>query len=187
MGFTPNFTLSSYYVVDIGLPSSELAFGLINHDNHSSFSASEVFFGVPSDTTSGSLRNTEIMLYRQPPYDYDSMSMTYDRLDLDEALEKHLPIILSLEETDTNITDLIYYFNEACGLGLIDGEVVGGEIDTTVDVNTFAISPTSLAWRGSVQFTALAHGQSLMVDNLGEYMTVGDGFLLEITPPPTSE
>lgn len=187
MGFTPNFTLSSYYVVDVSLPSSELVYGLINHDNHSTFSADDVFFGVPAATTSGSLRNTAITLYRQPPYGYDSMAITYDRLDLDEALQKHLPIILSLQDTDSNIIDLISYFNETFGLGLIDGEVIGGEIDVSRDTNSFAISPASLAWQGEVQFTAMDVGHSLMVDDSGDYITTSSGLLLEITPPPTSE
>ena len=187
MGFTPNFTLSSYYVVNIGLPSSELVFGLINHDNHSTFTADDVFFGIPANTPSGSLRNSQITLYRQPPYDYDSMVVTYDRLDLDEALEKHLPIILSLEETDLNLTDLVSYFNNTYNLSLSDGEIVGGLIDAVADTNPLTISDSSLAWRGTIDFTALALGHSLMVDDTGEYITVGNGLLLEITPPPTSE
>ena len=187
MGFTPNFTLSSYYVVDISLPSSELVFGLINHDNNSSFTANDIFFDLPTASAAGSLRNSNVTVYRQPPYDYDSMVVAYDRLDLDEALEKQLPIILSLEADESTQSELVEYLNTTYGLGLIADEILGGEIDPTLDTNTFAISSTSLAWQGSIEFTAIAYGQSLMVDDAGQYMATSSGLLLEITPPPTSE
>ncbi len=141
------------YPVDVSLTSSELVYGLINHDNETNHSALTLRLGIPFTNPDPQYnRNTKIKAMSTPGAPRPgSTYFWYDRLSLDQYLQNHQNIVIPVSDGMKTMQDAVEWFNTEFELGLVKDDVKPDVINFEPNaVNKFTISSTSLAWQGSV-------------------------------------
>lgn len=142
------------YVVDPSLPSSELVFGLINHDNGTNYTPTTLRLATPQvnmDTVKYP-RNSRIFAVSRPGAPTQGQTWYYyDRISLPYYLQNYPEIMVELPDGATTMRDLIPFFNETFNMGLVPEDVRPDLIDRSPNAtNRFTISTSSLAWQDSV-------------------------------------
>lgn len=145
---------TDYYVVDPSLPSSDLVFGLINHDNGTNYTPTTLRLSTPQvnmDTVKFP-RNSKIFAVTRPGAAVQGSTWYYyDRISLSFYLQNYPEIDVEVPPGATTMQDLIPFFNETFNMGLTNADVRPDLIDFSPNaINRFTISTGSLAWQDSV-------------------------------------
>ena len=142
------------YVVDTSLPSSELVYGLINHDNNTDYTPTTLRLSTPQVNMDivKYPRNSRIFAVTRPgAAQQGSTWYYYDRISLPYYLQNYPEIRVEVPLGATTMRDLIPFFNETFNMGLVSADVRADAIDRSPNAdNRFTISTTSLAWQDSV-------------------------------------
>lgn len=146
---------TDYYVVDPSLPSSELVYGLINHDNGTNYTPTTLRLSAPQVNldTEKYPRNSKIFAVTRPGAPVQGSTWYYyDRISLPYYLQNYPEIRVEVPEGATTMRDLIPFMNSTFNMGLRAEDVRPDLIDFGVNaVNRFTISTASLAWQDSVE------------------------------------
>jgi hypothetical protein len=143
------------YVVDVSLSSQELVYGLINHDNDTDYTSLTLRLGTPTvNTNTQHDRNTRIYAETRPGAPKQgSTYFYYDRISLAYYLQNYPDLTVDLTDDMTTMQDLIPWFNNKFGLGLVAADVRADKISRVPNAqNRFTISSGSLAWQDSIAF-----------------------------------
>lgn len=142
------------YQVDVSLPSSELVYGLINHDNGTGWGALTMRLSTPIiNPNHEKNRNTRIFGVSRPGADVQGSSyFWYDRISLTKYLINYPVLIIKTDPSWTTTHDLIPWFNATFGLGLTKDDVRQDPLDRSPNAdNWFTMSLGSLAWMDGVR------------------------------------
>lgn len=143
------------YVVDVSLSSQQLVYGLINHDNETDYTSLTLRLGTP--TVNNNIqhpRNTRIFAETRPGAPKQgSTFFYYDRISLAYYLQNYPDLTVDLTDDMKTMQDLVPWFNDKFGLGLVASDVRPDLISRVPNAqNRFAISAGSLAWQDSIAF-----------------------------------
>lgn len=142
------------YVVDPSLPSSELVYGLINHDNGTNYTPQTLRLATPQVNMDivKYPRNTRIFATtRAGAATQGSTWYYYDRISLSYYLQNYPEIRVDADASAITMRDLIPFFNQNFNTGLQAEDVRADLIDRSPGAdNRFTISTASLAWQDSV-------------------------------------
>lgn len=144
------------YHVDVSLPSEELVYGLINHDNETTYSPVTLKLGTPfANPDPQYARNTKMKARTALGAPHPGSSyFWYDRIVLQDYLVKHPVIIVPVEDDMKTMQDVAPWFSKTFGLGITPEEVRPNEINFEPNaVNKFEIASDCLAWIGAVNVT----------------------------------
>lgn len=149
------------YPVDVSLPSSDLVYGLINHDNPPQngehvLTPELLVLGTPTTNQSAYERDTQITATATAKLteldDYEgSTTLYYDRINIGAYLRNVAPILIDAPDA-TKMRDIWPIIKERFGLGLTAEEIVNDELNwDTVNGQLLRVASNCLAWTGSVR------------------------------------
>lgn len=149
------------YPVDVSLPSSDLVYGLINHDNPPQngehiLTPELLVLGTPTTNQSAYERDTQITATATAKLteldDYEgSTTLYYDRINIGAYLRNVAPILIDAPDA-TKMRDIWPIIKERFGLGLTAEEIVNDELNwDTVNGQLLRVVSSCLAWTGSVR------------------------------------
>lgn len=141
------------YPVDVSLTSSELVYGLINHDNQTDYNSLTLRIGPPLPNPDQiHSRNTRILATARPSAPTQGQAyLYYNRISLAYYLQNFAYIEVDLDDTMQTMQDLIPQFKTLFGITFENDDVRPLAIDRTPGAeNRFVIASSSLAWMDSV-------------------------------------
>lgn len=172
------------YVPDLSLASAELVVALINHDNGSRLSLSEIrisnTMANPSPTTSRRNTLTEITKIRKP--DGASVVVYYDRLDAEEVLASE-PILISLDGTEDNVRDILGVVNEFCGTNLQPEDLRASDITLGKEPIAVNVADDSPAWMNAFMVTLFDTTERALANEEDAIFCIGDDAVLTFEVP----
>lgn len=155
-------------------PSRTMLLDAINFQNglqNNPLTWDQIAAGFPEQiTTPSERRNTRLMIYglRQGGY-RGSVTLTYDRIDLDELFRNVTPLVLT-KTPPKKLSDLLPLLNEQYGLSLVEDDIIDQDVASLGDdfVLTVQMKQGCVAWFGSIDVRAskfLPKLQNIVVDN----------------------
>lgn len=163
--------VTDIYQVDVSLPSQDLVYGLINHDNppgegEQILTPELMVLGTPQANQTAFDRNTQIAATATARLteleDYQGTAiLAYDRINIGTYLRNVSPISIDMPEA-TTMRELWPTIKEMFGLGIDVTEIVDDTLNwDTVNGQLLKIAPGSLAWTGSVRILMKARVPNL--------------------------
>lgn len=149
------------YPVDVSLPSSDLVYGLINHDNPPQngehvLTPELLILGTPTTNQSAYDRDTQITATATAKLteldDYEGhTTLYYDRINIGAYLRNVAPILIDAPDA-TKMRDIWPIIKERYGLGLTAEEIINDDLNwDTLNGQLLRVASDCLAWTGSVR------------------------------------
>lgn len=144
---------------DMSLPPEEFLLSVINQKYGKNFTFNDFYFGERDDVDKYGCESM-IYMHANPNGPYTgSIRAFYNRIQLDEFLEKQFLTVGWREFFDTD--DLLGEVLAQLGINLGRGDIISDIIDPDAQTSKIRISNRSIAYRGYVPVLFMGHPNSL--------------------------
>jgi hypothetical protein len=144
--------------IPLNQPPKEILLALLNRDNNSSFTLTQIDFDSVTPMPPGFARNTRVRVFALPGGGFSTSEklVYFNRLDLAYQWRNTVPV--SAVETPANTLDILPGLNSLYNINITSADVISTSFTTSP--HTVTASPSSLVWIGSVAVSVIPPGSS---------------------------